>query len=59
MVRTITVIDLRNTNKDSANAFQIKSMRNTVKYRIGDFLSETTVKDLISYKYNININPKK
>lgn len=52
-METLELIDCRHligkypSYADSSKSFKIKSMKNTIYYKIGDFLSESTVQELI------------
>ena len=61
---TVNLIDCRHLIgkypefKTDKKAFKVKSMRNTIQYRIGDFLSEYEVNELILVDWIVNVNER-
>ena len=65
MIETLNLIDCRDLigkypqYKTEDKSFKVKSMKNTIAFRIGQHLSENEVKSLIEvHKWNINITEK-
>lgn len=57
---TINLIDFRSICKNNqsynpSDEFKIDSLKNTIDYRAGQFITEITVKDLINMGWNVNI----
>lgn len=60
---TINLVDYRSLSMregghprfDPDDHFRIETVKNTIDYRPGTYIKETTVKDLINMGWNVNI----
>jgi len=51
---TITLIDLRHFDYEKDH-FKIKSLKNTIEHRVGNYLSVIEVENLIAKDWTINV----
>lgn len=51
----LILIDLRNTYPDQKNPFRVKSITNTIDFKVNDYLTTDTVKNLLETRKDIEI----
>jgi len=57
---TINLIDLRSLAfKEGKEDFEVRSMKNTLEFRIGEYITTQQVEELINFEWTVNIVGKK
>jgi hypothetical protein len=60
--KTITLLDCSNHPSilsGDKRVYRVESMQNTVRYKIGEYITKDEVETLISQKYTVNVKERK